>query len=55
MEEGRAITDKHVLPKARLPMRRKCEGSSKQTDESELQGEKHEDPRISIEHGREID
>jgi hypothetical protein len=36
-------------------MRRKHEGNSKKTDESDLQPSKHDDPRISIEHGIAID
>jgi hypothetical protein len=55
MEEGRAITDKRVLRNEHLPMRRKWDGNSNKTDESDLQFEKHDDPRISTEHGITID
>jgi hypothetical protein len=41
------MADKRVLRKAHLPMRRKCDGNSNKTDESDLQCEKHDDPRIS--------
>jgi hypothetical protein len=55
IETGRERTDSAVSEKADEQICFNDDGDSNEIDESELQFQKHDDPRISTEHGIKID
>jgi hypothetical protein len=55
IETGREICDNLVSERAREQICFNDEGDSNEIDENEQQNEKHDEQRISTEHGIEID
>jgi hypothetical protein len=55
MEGGSATTDRVVRQKTRVAIRRKRAGDSNEIDESDSQPSKHDEQRLSTEHGIRID